>query len=143
MAYITKDDLLIEFAVHDLSKLTGNKDGITINLDRLNLCCEMATTEVNANLSNLYELPFTIVPDIIKNISYEFSVYYLYSSYYTNMEIPEQVKWRKINANNTLRMIKKGEALVNPTITNNRIITRNTNLKNEFELTYLREMSNI
>ncbi len=125
MSYTNVSSLLDEFSISELSKLSGNNDGVTINEDRINMFCDMAATEIDANLSILYNLPFGYTPKVIATISHELSVYYIYSSYYKNDEIPEQIKWRKIYANSLLKLIKRGEILILPEITKNRIVCRN------------------
>ena len=139
MAYTSISDLLVEFSLQELAKLSGDSSGISINESRINMLCDMASTEIDGNISILYNLPFTSTPSLIKNISHELTVYYIYSSYYKNNEIPDQIKWRKINANSLLKMIKKGEIILNTDLPKNRIISRNTIEENEFDLSYLRE----
>lgn len=137
MAYTSISDLLVEFSVQELAKLSGDSSATTINENRINLLCDMAAIEIDANLFALYNLPFSATPPIIKNISFEFTVYFIYSAYYKNSEIPDQIKWRRINANSLLKMIKKGDILLNTDIPKSRIISRNT--ANEFDLSYLRD----
>lgn len=141
MAYTSISDLLVEFSVQELAKLSGDTSSTTINENRINMFCDMATSEIDSNLSMLYNLPFATIPQIIKNISFEFTVYFIYSSYYKNSEIPDQIKWRRINANSLLKMIKKGEIVINTDIPKSRIISRNTIEANEFDLSYLRDLA--
>ncbi len=139
MAYTSISDLLLEFSIQELAKLSGDNSNTTINENRINLFCDLAAAEIDANLFTLYNLPFATTPQIIKNISYELTVYFIYSSYYKNSEIPDQIKWRRINANSLLKLIKKGEIIINSYLPKSRIISRNTIETNEFDLSYLRE----
>lgn len=141
MAYTSISDLLVEFSVQELAKLSGDSSSTTINENRINMFCDMAAVEIDATLFALYNFPLENTPQIIKNISYELTVYFIYSSYYKNSEIPDQIKWRRINANSLLRMIKKGEIIVNSYMPKSRIISRNTIEVNEFDLSYLRDLA--
>jgi len=141
MAYTSISDLLVEFSVQELAKLSGDSSSTTINENRINMFCDMATAEIDVNLFTLYNLPFATTPQIIKNISYELTVYFIYSSYYKNSEIPDQIKWRRINANSLLKLIKKGEIIINSYLPKSRIISRNTIEVNEFDLSYLRDLA--
>lgn len=141
MAYTSISDLLVEFSVPELAKLSGDPSSTTINESRINLFCDMAAVEIDVTLFALYSFPLENAPPIIKNISYELTVYFIYSSYYKNSEIPDQIKWRRINANSLLKMIKRGEILINADVPKSRIISRNTKEANEFDLVYLKDLA--
>lgn len=138
MQYTTITQLRKEFSEKELAIFTGDPNGIIINEERINYFCKTAGDEVDTYLSIRYDLPLIIVPDLIYNLAYELAVYNIIGSYHSNDEIPDQIKWRRINALNLLRTIKKGEIiLVQPEIKSS-IITRNIDEPNEFDLKYLK-----
>lgn len=138
MNYITINDLLIEFSTQELAKLTGDPTGNHINTNRIELAIKQAQSEVDAYLSDNYILPLSNVPDLIKNLTYELTVYNIYSQYYKNSEITEQVKWRRLNSLSILKLLKNNEIIINANKKTNRIITVNTDDINEYELSILK-----
>jgi phage gp36-like protein len=108
MAYTTQTDLLNEFSVAELARLTGDATGSTIDSDKVALAADSAQAEIDTYLNNYYEVPFEEPPSIIDVISHELTVYNLYSYAYRNTEIPDQVKWRRINNLSILKSIQKG-----------------------------------
>jgi phage gp36-like protein len=112
MAYTTQTDLLNEFSVAELARLTGDSTGSTIDSDKVTLAADSAQLEIDIYLNNYYEVPFAEPPSIIKVISHELTVYNLYSYSCKNFDIPDQVKWRRINNTNILQLIKKGNLLL-------------------------------
>ena len=138
MNYITINDLLIEFSTQELAKLTGDSTGNHINTNRIELAIKQAQSEVDAYLSFNYNLPLSNVPDLIKYLTYELTVYNIYSQYYKNSEITEQVKWRRLNSLSILKQLKNNEIIINADKKTNRIITVNTDDINEYELSILK-----
>ncbi len=138
MNYISINDLLIEFSSQELAKLTGDPTGNHINTNRIELAIKQAQSEVDAYLSDSYLLPLSNVPDLIKYLTYELTVYIIYSQYYKNSEITEQVKWRRLNAQSILKLLKNNEIIINADKKTNRIITVNTDDINEYELSILK-----
>lgn len=138
MNYITINDLLIEFNAQELAKLTGDSTGNHINTNRIELAIKQAQSEVDAYLSFNYNLPLSNVPDLIKYLTYELTVYNIYSQYYKNSEITEQVKWRRLNSLSILKQLKNNEIIINADKKTNRIITVNTDDINEYELSILK-----
>jgi phage gp36-like protein len=138
MNYISINDLLIEFSSQELAKLTGDPTGNHINTNRIELAIMQAQSEVDAYLSDSYLLPLSNVPDLIKYLTYELTVYIIYSQYYKNSEITEQVKWRRLNAQSILKLLKNNEIIINADKKANRIITVNTDDINEYELSILK-----
>lgn len=134
MTYTSETDLLREFPTSDLAVLTGDPSGLIINIDRVMMAAEMAQNEIDANLSVLYNLPFHSVPSVITHISYELTVYFVYSMYYNYSEIPDQIKWRRINAMSLLKLIKKGELILTGELQKNRIESGNITSEREFSL---------
>ena len=138
MNYITINDLLIEFSTQELAKLTGDSTGNHINTNRIELAIKQAQSEVDAYLSDNYILPLSNLPDLIKYLTYELTVYNIYSQYYKNSEITEQVKWRRLNSLSILKQLKNNEIIINADKKTNRIITVNTDDINEYELSILK-----
>ncbi len=138
MNYIELNDLLKEFSVAELARITGDPSGNTINTLRVELAIKLAQAEIDAFLSHNYQLPLQSVSDLIKIIAFELTVYNLYSQFYKNSEIPEQTKWRRLNAISILKLIKSNDVMLDNPRKNSRIITKNTDETNEFELNNLR-----
>ena len=139
MSYIGLSDFEREFNNQELARLSGDPSGIIVNTVRIGLVADMATSEVDSNLTGLYALPFTEVPLIISHIAYELGVYYLYSFYYKNSEIPDQIRFRRYNAVTILKLISKGDIKLGVGLQINRIISRNSIGTNEFELIPLKD----
>lgn len=108
MAYTIETDLLNEFSVAELARLTGDSTGSTIDSDKVALAADSAQAEIDSYLNSIYEVPFAEPPSIINVISHELTVYNLYSYGYRNTEIPDQVKWRRINHLSILKSLQKG-----------------------------------
>jgi phage gp36-like protein len=127
MAYTSQTDLLNEFTVAELARLTGDSTGTTIDSDKVSLAADSAQAEIDTYLNNNYEVPFAEPPSIISVISHELTVYNLFSFAYKNTEIPEQIKWRRINNLSILKQIQKGNLLMIGINKPKMILTNKTN----------------
>lgn len=96
MAYSDNNDLLKELSNEELIALSGGNG--SINIDRTDSARNKADTLINANLYGIYDVPFLVVPELIKQLSIDLTFYYLYL--YDNREgfLPVPIIERKNDA---------------------------------------------
>ena len=109
MPYSNDDDLLNEFSLADLSRLTGNTNGTAINPVRTATARANADAIIDSYLHGRYATPFigTINP-LIRKLSVDLTVANLYDQVYSNSSVPSTVTWRKINAVKMLKDLQAG-----------------------------------
>ncbi len=110
MLYSSNTDLLDEFSEADLARLSGDSTGTTVDTERTTRARSRADALIDAYLYGRYELPFTEVDPIIKEISIDLTVANLFQYKYGTSSIPETIVWRRINAINLLKDLQKGAA---------------------------------
>ncbi len=112
--YSTYDDLLIEFSEAELAKLTGDPTGMSIDYDRVDYARTSADTTIDSYLWGVYDVPFDAEPiyPLIRKMSVDLTIAYLYEIAYKNTTLPSQVLWRKLNAIRTLKDMRDGNITI-------------------------------
>lgn len=111
MNYITFDDILSEVGSAKLAELTSF-DGNEINPERVGLAIASASNLVDAYLFVRYNLPLEFVPDIIKHITKQIAIYYLYLGKYRESLLPIEILTMKTDAINLLEKFSTGDILL-------------------------------
>lgn len=107
MAYSDNNDLLKELTNEELIQLSGGSG--SINIDRTDSARNKADTLINANLYGIYEVPFAIVPEIIKQLSIDLTLYYLYLYSKKEAFLPVPIIERKSDAIIIINKLAKKE----------------------------------
>jgi phage gp36-like protein len=116
MAYCTENDLLSMIPVKELAELTaetGDTPDSLVVADAIN----RAEAEIDAYLGVRYTLPLSPVPDQVKGLSVDISLYHLYS----RRSVAPPVRRQKYEAAvSFLKQVATGEALVEGGATSSR-----------------------
>ncbi len=131
--YCSINDLLKEFTTTELSDLTGYTSSSGGYDDRINTAINNASATIDAYLSDKYQTPIAEpVPELIKIIAIDLTIYNLYENAFKTSEIPNTIVWRKSEANKMLNDLKNGTLSINSgsidydSITNKQIIINKT-----------------
>lgn len=131
--YCSINDLLKEFTEIELSDLAGFAMNSMGYQDRINTAINNASATVDAYLADKYHTPVAEpIPDLIKIIAIDLTVYNLYENAFKTTEIPKTILWRKFEANKLLKDLKSGTISINngslniESVTNNQIIINKT-----------------
>ena len=129
MPYSSDDDLLNEFSLTDLAKLSGDITGTEIKTDRTDYARSNADAIIDAYLYSRYDVPFSEPIDpIIKKISIDVTVANLFDYNYSRSAVPNTIVWRKLNAIRMLKDIQSGKvslSIANPVTTAHPFILSN------------------
>lgn len=110
MSYSIDDDLLFEFSESELAVLTGDPTGSTIDWDRVNFARVNADSTIDTYLWGVYNVPFIEEPlfPLIRKLSVDLTVIFLYEIAYKNSALPNTVVWRRIYAFKMLKDLRDG-----------------------------------
>jgi phage gp36-like protein len=78
MPYCTQNDLETLISVVELAELT-NESGIIPNSTIITEIINRVDNEIDSYISVRYKIPFDSTPDIIKKLSIDMTIYYLYT----------------------------------------------------------------
>ena len=106
MAYCTLTDLKKVFPEEKIVMLTDDDNTGMVDETRLNEAIAQADADIDAYCGSRFELPFSPVPDIIRKISVDITIYNLYSRRLD--EIPKTREDRYRDAVKKLEGISKG-----------------------------------
>lgn len=106
MPYSTLNDIKKLIPEETLVQLTDDEGLGSINQSRIDEAVSQADAEIDSYSGGRYSVPFSPVPDIIKKISVDISIYNLYSRRVE--QIPETRAERYRNAIRQLEGISKG-----------------------------------
>ncbi len=67
--YSTKDDILTIITTQELAQLTDDVNGTVVNDAIVNSTIAAEDRIIDSNVSRYYEVPFSVVPDLIKDFS--------------------------------------------------------------------------
>lgn len=104
MAYSDKDFFLTKINEEELTNLTGDKD------ENLEAAISSSDSLIDSYLTNAVEaLPLDVVPDMIRQISYDIAIFYLHDRIQYK-DIPDWVRDKYDAAINFLKDVAKGVA---------------------------------
>lgn len=99
MSYIDISDLNAAYTAERIEEITGNDE------DRLNAAILSAENTINRYLRTRYTVPFTVLPNELKDLACDLAWYYLWR---INEVVPESIKYRFNNAIQTLKELSNG-----------------------------------
>lgn len=110
MSYSTNEDLLYEFSESELAILTGDPTGTTVDWDRVSFARDSSARTIDTYLKGVYEVPFKEepVPSLIRKLSIDLTVVFLYEIAYKNSSVPNSIVWRRIYAIKMLKDMRDG-----------------------------------
>jgi phage gp36-like protein len=109
MAYSGLSDLMKEFSATELARITGDPTGLTINIERIEHASDMAEGIIDSYILGRYTLPLTDSGmKILKKISLDISISFLYENAFGKTSLPNTIIWRKNNAAKLLEQLSKG-----------------------------------
>lgn len=130
MAYSTNEDLLNQMSFEELARLSGDDTGAAVDEDRIDEARRNADALTDTFLNGRYTLPFESVPEIIRTISIELTVYFLNEYKFRDSMISPAVIAIKDNSLKLLSLIQNGDLKIATTGTNPpEIITNKSNNK--------------
>lgn len=105
MPYSDENDLLLEYSYQELATLCGGGfDQLQLQRHR-----DYADSIIDSTIASRYELPLKLPDMMIKKLSVDLTIAYLYDYAYSDAGVPNAVVWRKLNALQLLRDIKAGK----------------------------------
>ena len=108
MAYCTASDLLTLIPLKELAELTADT-GDTPDSQVVSEAINLADAEIDAYLGSRYVLPLTPVPDQVKGLSMDMTLYHLYS----RRSVAPTVRRQKYEtALSFLKQVAAGKAVV-------------------------------
>lgn len=125
MAYCTENDLLTMIPQKELAELTADS-GDMPDSQVVAEAIDRADAEIDAYLGTRYTLPLTPVPDQVKGLSMDITLYHLYS----RRSVAPPVRRQKYEAAlSLLKQIAAGEAVVEGA---SELLTETTQVESEF-----------
>jgi phage gp36-like protein len=125
MAYCTENDLLTMIPQNELAELTADSGDIPdsqVVAEAIN----RADAEIDAYLGTRYTLPLTPVPDQVKGLSMDITLYHIYS----RRSVAPPVRRQKYEAAlSLLKQVAAGEAVVEGA---SELLTETTQVESEF-----------
>jgi len=107
MAYCEQADILEQVDEDVLIQLTDDADAGEVDNDKVTRAIADADAEIDGYCGSRYSVPFSTVPDMIRKLSVDISVFNLYAR---RMGAPEDRKLRYDNAVRYLKDVSKGYA---------------------------------
>ena len=105
--YSTLADIKKLLPENSLIQLTDDTNTGAVDEAKVTEAGKQADAEIDSDCGNRYSVPFAIVPEIIKKISVDFTIYNLYSRRVE--EIPQTRTDRYRNGKKQLEAIRKGD----------------------------------
>lgn len=113
MPYITLDDIKKSLPEEVIIQLTDDAHTGAVDQTCVENAIAQADAVVDAYCSSLYEVPFTTVPQLVKNISADIAIFNLYSRKAEQAPAARIEKYR--SAIGKLEMISEGRVSLEPT----------------------------
>lgn len=107
MPYCTLDDIKDRIPEANIIQLTDDEGLGAANQTRVDKAVTAADSVIDGYLRGRYSLPLSTVPELIKTIAIDISVYKLYERR-LELEMPEAMSSRYKNALKMLEQIQKG-----------------------------------
>jgi len=148
MAYSLPLDLLTQISESELAILTGDPTGTTVDWTKYEFARISADHTIDIYLWGVYNVPFIEEPvyPIIRKLSVDLTLVYLYEAAYKDTNLPNAIVWRRINAIKMLKDLKDGtiaiedlERLISPPKS---IISNKTNSPRIFDKNILDNLIN-
>lgn len=112
MNYSSDADLVKEMSNTELAILSGDDDGLVLDLDRIAQARLMGDSLIESTLRGRYGISPPAGDNILKTVSIDLTVYYLNEYRYRDSVIPPGAIRRRMNALETLEKIKNGELVI-------------------------------
>jgi len=112
MSYSLKADILTEISEEELIQLTDDESAGIVNEVRVTAAIAKADRLIDSYCGQVETVPFTTIPDIIKEHSITIAIYYLYSR---RGVVPEIRKENYKDAIAHLKDIATGKAVIGAT----------------------------
>lgn len=107
MPYCTLNDIRAQLPESNIVQLTDDEGFGVIDQLRVGMAISVADSIINGYLGGRYTLPLETVPDLIKTIAIDITIYKLYERR-LELEMPESMLNRYKNAVRLLEYIQKG-----------------------------------
>lgn len=106
MAYCTLDDIEKKIDKYELIQATDDDDTGSVNVDNVDSAIAAADSEINGYLAGKYSVPLDPVPEILKTLAVDMSIYHIFLR---RMGPPEHRKVQYDNSTKFLKSVAKGE----------------------------------
>lgn len=95
MSYSTISDLQKIISSYDLARVTGDDTGSSVDSDRVDYAIESADALINGIIGKVYKLPLSENHKLIRDLSANLALVFLYEYYYRDADTPGFVKDKK------------------------------------------------
>jgi phage gp36-like protein len=124
VGYCSMSDLESQLSKQSLAELSNDARGLSIdgaepNEDVVTTIIFKADSEINSVLSGSYSVPFSTVPDKVRQISIDLSAYYLMRRRFSANEVPKSWTDAFLKAQEDLVKIASLEVTVPGAVSNN------------------------
>ena len=108
MSYCSIDDITSRMPIDTVKKLTqDDRASSEINRKVVDIAISDATAIIDNKIGQRYALPLPTVPGILKRISVDIAIYFIYRNRFDN-KVPEEVKSTFTESVEVLSNIEKG-----------------------------------
>lgn len=107
MAYSTQSDLLEQISEDELIELTDDAAAGVVDTDAVTRAIVDADAEIDGYCGKRHTVPFTTVPEIIRKLSVDLSIFNLYARR-SHLEVPDSRQKRYDAAIRFLRDVARG-----------------------------------
>lgn len=114
MPYCVLQDIIDVISEEIVVQLTDDDNQAAVDEDKLDKAIARADEMIDAHLRNRYTVPFATVPELIRNISTDLAIYYLYDRR-LNTQIPESIEKRYEKALAILASLQSGDLVLDST----------------------------
>lgn len=111
MPYCTTNDILERFPEQTLISLTDDDGSGTVNQQRVDAAISDASSLMDLYLAERYSLPLSEIPEPLKKIAVDISLYFIYSGRFDD-EIPDNIRTRYKEALTVLQKINEGALIL-------------------------------
>lgn len=107
MPYCVLQDIIDVISEEIVVQLTDDDNQAAVDEDKVDKAITRADEMIDAHLRNRYDVPFSVVPELIHNVSTDLAIYYLYDRR-LNIQIPESIEKRYEKAIEILKSLQSG-----------------------------------
>lgn len=105
--YCALSDIRSTLSEAEIARLTDDTNGKIVNEDIVNESISKSDELINGYLRGRYTIPLDIVPDLVKNLSVDLALYYLYQRRFRT-KMPESIETQYRATIKTLEQIQRG-----------------------------------
>lgn len=129
MAYSTITDITKVISNYDLARVTGDDAGSSVDTDRVDFAIHTADSFIDSYLAKVYELPLEFEHQILKSLSVNLALVFLYEYFYADSANSEVYKSKKRFIIQNISKLQNGEII----LINEKRISAKSNILKSYE----------